>query len=266
MNVRNWLAAVGAGVLLSGCAMFQDDPVAEARQALAPTGKLRVAFFAAPIYASKDPASGELKGLGVDIGKELAKRLEVPFEPRPYKDLAALIESAKSGEWDVALSTVDEKRASIMDFTGPYLLVEQGFLVRAGVNIATIADVDKPGVRVGVVTRSTSQQRLSKNFKSATLVEVGNLAGLKELLESEKADAVAIGKTFLYSVADKMPGAHVLDGAILVEDVAMGVTKGRDAAALAFANRVIEDVKSAGLVQNAITRDKLRGVKVAAAR
>lgn len=263
MRRRDWLGITIIGLLVSGCAGMQQGPGDGARAALAPTGTLRVAFFAAPVYAVKDPATGELKGLGVDIGKELAKRAGVPFEPRVYKDLAALIDSARSGEWDVALTTIDERRAAVMDFTAPYMLLEQGYLVRAGVSISTMAEVDKAGIKVGVVKKSASETKLSQTLKNVTLVQANNLAELKELLVSEKTDAIAIGKTFLYSVADKLPGSHVLDGSILVERVALGVAKGRDPAGGEYAGRFIEDIKANGLVQNAINRDKLRGVRVA---
>lgn len=266
MRVRNWVPAVVAGMLIATGAPAQADSSAAARAALAPTGKLRVAFFSAPIYGLKDPATGELKGPGIDVGRELAKKLGVPFEPRPYKDLAALIESAKSGEWDVGLTTIDEKRAALMDFSVPYLEVEQGYLVRAGAPIATMAEVDKAGIRVGVINKSASQKHITNQVKAATLVPVNNLGELRDALESQKVDAIAIGKPFLYSVAAKLPGSKVLDGAILVDPVAIGVVKGRDPAGLAFANGFITEAQATGLVQRAIERNKLKGVRATAAK
>jgi len=263
MRARTWLVAVTAGLLIAGSAGMASASDEKARAALAPTGKLRVAFFSAPIYGVKDQATGNLKGLGIDLGKGLAKELGVEFEPKPYRDLAALVESAKAAEWDVALSAIDEKRAAVMDFTTPYLLIEQGYLVRSGVPIATMVDVDKPGIRVGVVKKSAGETRLSQTLKKATLVQANNLAELKELLVSEKVHAIAIGKTFLFSVAAKLPGSHVLDGSILVEPIAMGVVKGRDPAGLGYVNQFVEEAKAKGVVKTAIERDKLKGVKVA---
>ena len=164
------------------------------------------------------------------------------------------------------MATIDNKRAELLDFTTPYLQVEQGYLVRAGVAIAKMADVDRAGIRVGVIAKSASQTHLAKSLKDAKLVEVGNLMALKELIVSGKADAIAIGKPFLYSVSEKLPGSQVLDGAIIADDVAVGVVKGRNPAGLAYANRVVDQVKAGGVVKKAIERDKLRGVKAVAAR
>ena len=74
---------IGVVVLLTGCGSLQKDttPSLEERQALAPKGKLRAAFLAnQPIPATKDAASGELKGVAIELGQELARRLQVPFE------------------------------------------------------------------------------------------------------------------------------------------------------------------------------------------
>ena len=51
---------------------------------LVPTGKLRVAIAIAPspsaFYAVKDAATGKFRGVAVDLGTALAKKLGVPVE------------------------------------------------------------------------------------------------------------------------------------------------------------------------------------------
>src|SRR5688500_397688 len=52
---------------------------------LAPTGKLRAAInFGNPLLTAKDPATGEGKGIALDIAAELAGRLGVAVEIIPY--------------------------------------------------------------------------------------------------------------------------------------------------------------------------------------
>src|SRR5579859_3056017 len=63
---------------------------AQVRADIVPTGSLRVALpLAPPIIASKDPSTGELKGIGVDLGKDLAARLGVPFVAVIYANMTA---------------------------------------------------------------------------------------------------------------------------------------------------------------------------------
>jgi polar amino acid transport system substrate-binding protein len=234
----------------------------ETRAAVAPTGKLRVAFLAAPIYATKDSGTGELKGVAVDLGKELAHRIGVPFQPVAYANPPALLGGAKSGEWDVALMGVNAERAAALDFSAPYMEVEQGYLVRAGVSIATESDVDKAGIRIAVLEKSVADQHLSGTLKNAVLVRAKSLAGNYALLDAGKADVIGGAKTALFAGAASRPGSRVLDGRLLVEPICMGVPKGRNAAAV-YVGKFVEDAKAAGLVKSAIERAGLRGVAVA---
>ena len=264
MRMHNWFSAGVVALLINGCAGMQGDASSEARAALAPTGKLRVAFFSAPIYAVKDPVTGELKGVAIELGTELARRVGMPFEPVSYAGVPALIGGAKTGQWDVALTGISPERAAVMEFSAPYMEIEQGYLVRAGIPITTASDVDKAGIRIGIVERSTADNLLSRTLKYATLVRANSVAELNVLLESGKADVIATGKTGLFAAAGKLPGSRVLEGSILVEPIAMGVPKGRDVAAAAYVGRFVEEAKAEGLVKSAIERAGLRGVVVAA--
>ena len=96
MRPTHWLMTAMLGLMLTGCASISTAPTPEARQALAPTGKLRVALqLANPLNVVRDSASGEMKGVGFDLGKELARRLGVPFEPVLYPSVGALLDSGK---------------------------------------------------------------------------------------------------------------------------------------------------------------------------
>ena len=128
--------------------------------------------------------------------------------------------------------------------------------------MAAVSDVDKPGIRVGVLEKSSADVLLSTSLKHASLVRTKAIDELYGAVASGKADVIATGKPGLFAVAAKQPGSRVLDGRILVEPVAMGVPKGRGAAA-AYVGRFVEDAKADGQVKSAIERAGLRGVVVA---
>ncbi len=263
MRIRDWLIAGVVGLFIGGCAGMQAAPSPETKAAVAPTGKLRVAFISVPLYATKDSATGELKGVAVDLGKELARRVGVPFEPVGYPNPPALIGGAKTGEWDVALMGINAERAAAMDFSAPFMEVEQGYLVRPGVSIATASDVDKAGIRIGVLEKSGADLYLSSTLKNAVLVRIRSLNENYALLDTGKADVIAATKTALFAGAASRAGSRVLDGRFLVEPIGMGVPRGRDAAAAAYVGKFVEDAKAEGLVKSAIERAGLRGVVVA---
>ena len=137
------------GLLLTGCAGISTAPTPEARQALTPTGKLRVALqLGNPLNVIQDSASGEMKGVAFDLGKELARRIGVPFEPVMYPSVGALLESGKSGAWDVAFVGFSPERAKEWNFSALHMEVEFGYLIPGGSSISTMADMDRPGIEL----------------------------------------------------------------------------------------------------------------------
>jgi polar amino acid transport system substrate-binding protein len=263
MGLRHWISIAVVGFVAGGCAGMQSGVTADTRASVAPTGKLRVAFLLAPIYAVKDPATGDLKGIAPDLGQRFAQRLDVPFEPVVYPNPPALVEGAKSGQWDVALLGINPERAAAMDFSAPFMEVEQGYLVRAGVPITAASEVDRAGIRVVVLERGGADVALSRTLKNATIVRVKSQPEGAALLDAGSAEVYAATKSALFGVAASRPGSRMLEGRFLVEPSGMAVPKGRNPAAAAYVGKFVEEAKAGGLVREAIERAGLRGVVVA---
>lgn len=249
-------------IVAGGCASVPSSSE-EARKVIAPGGQMRVAFLAGPLYATKDAGTGEFHGVAIDLGRGFGARHGLAMQPVVYPNSAAILNGAKSGEWDVAFMGLSAERAAAVDFSAPYMDVEQGYLVRAGVPIATASDVDRAGVRVGVIEKAGADMLLSTTLKSATLIRVKSTAELEALLASGNAEVIAATKAFLFGRLASQPGARVLDGRILVEPIAMAVPKGRDPAAASAVAKFVEEAKRAGLIKAAIEKAGLRGVVVA---
>ena len=263
MRLTRRLITAGIGLLLAGCMTIDTAPTAEVRQALAPTGKLRVALqLGSPHNVIRDPVSGEMKGVGYDLGKELARRVGVPFEPVFYPSVGALLDAGKAGAWDVAFVGFSPARAKEWDFTALHMEVEFGYLVPGGSSISTMADVDRPGIRVAVQEKSQPDIFLSRTLKNGIVVRASSLAGTVDVLRSGRADAIFSIKPSLFEISNQLPGSKVLDGQPGIDPHAMVLPKGRDPA-LAYARRFIEEAKSSGLIKAAIERAGMRGAAVA---
>ena len=251
------------GLLLIGCAGIHTAPTPEARQALAPTGKLRVGLqLGSPHNVIRDSVSGEMKGVAFDLGKELARRMGVPFEPVLYPSVGALLDGGKSGAWDVAFVGFSPARAKEWDFTALHLEIEFGYLIPGGSSISTMADVDRPGIRVAVQEKSQPDIFLSRTLKNAVVVRASSLAGTLEMLKSGRADVIFSIKPSLFEMSNQLPGSRVLDGRPGIDPHAMAMPKGRDLG-VAYARKFVEDAKSEGLVKAAIERAGIRGAVVA---
>jgi polar amino acid transport system substrate-binding protein len=225
-------------------------------------GRLRVGInFGNALLTTKD-ARGTPGGIAVDLARELAQRVGVPMELVSYDTAGRMADGAKAGEWDVAFLAADPARAEEIAFTAPYLEIDTTYLVPAGSPLRTLADVDREGLRVAVSEKSAYDLFLTRSLKHAQLVRAPGVNASVALFFEDKLDALAGLKPLLVEVAEKQPGARVLDGRFTAVQQAVGTPKGRDAAARHI-REFVEDIKASGLVAKTIERNGIRGVSVA---
>jgi polar amino acid transport system substrate-binding protein len=234
-----------------------------ARTALAPTGKLRVGLISVPVHSVRDPYSGELRGVSHDLGRELAVRLGVPFEPIVYPNPAEYLAAGQADQWDIGSLGVVPERQKNFAFAQPHIEVEYGYLVPADTRITSVGEADRPGVRVAVVEHSASDLALGRTLKQASIVRGRDLSALVDLVLLREADLIAAQKTNLYNISHRVPGSRVLDGRPGSEEQALAIPQGRDPRGLAYVREFVRDAKRQGLVQQAIDRAGIRGVIVA---
>ena len=82
----------------------------------------------------------------------------------------------QSGQVDFASSNATAARALQMSFAQPHLEVEAGFLVSSNSMICSIAEVDRDGVRVGVIQGSTTKAKFAQEFNNAVLTRAPSIA------------------------------------------------------------------------------------------
>jgi polar amino acid transport system substrate-binding protein len=259
---RSLLQVVVFSLALSGCASFSAPRDLAATRALAPAGKLRVGLYpGTPTSILGDPASGNAKGVGFDLGRELAQRIGVSFEPVVFTKNAEVLAAAKAGSVDMVFTNATPTRRNDLDFSPTVLQVEQGYLVPPGSALRGLDQLDRAGMRVGVSDGSTSEATLSREFRNATVVRTPSLKAAVDMLASGKLEAFATNKATLFEMADQLPGSRVLDGRWGLESFAIGIPKGREAA-LPLVSSFVGEVKANGTVARAVERAGLRGTVV----
>src|SRR6478609_519751 len=81
MDRRGFLMTSGAWLTAGEAARAATVPLAEARAALAPSGRLRAAInYGNTVLAQKNEKTGALTGVSVVLARGLAQRLGVPIE------------------------------------------------------------------------------------------------------------------------------------------------------------------------------------------
>jgi polar amino acid transport system substrate-binding protein len=234
---------------------------------LAPTGTLRAAFIDSnPVQARLD-AAGEVRGPAADLTRELARQLGVPFGIRPAPGVAGVIDAVKSGTADIGFVAFDATRAEQVDFSAPYLLAHNTYVVRADSAAASVQDLDRPGARIGVGERDAGDLFLTRTLRSAELKRRPSSdldAGIRALMAGE-LDAYAANRTRLLAIAASEPALRVLPDNFYSVEQAIVVRKG-NRAGLAVVERFVAEARAQGLVRAAIERAGLAGVDVAPAR
>ncbi len=256
--MRTFIALI---LTIAAMATAAADPAAE----LAPTGTLRAAYIGTnPVQASVDPATREVRGPAAAITAALAQRAGVPFTITGAKGVEGVLESVKNGSADIGFLAFDAVRAAQVDFSQNYALAQNTYVVVESSPIKSVADADRPGVRIGVGARDAGDYFLTRTLKAATLVRndggIGD-AVVKALLAGE-LDAYAGNRMRLAEAAKKTPGLRLVPDNFYGVEQAVIVPKG-SAARLAIINRLIDEARASGLIADAVTRAGLVGVDVA---
>ena len=263
--VLRGMATAALAVSLAGCGAMQGASQAPAGAVaeLAPSGSLRAAInFGNPILATRDAASGEARGVSVDLARELGKRLGVPVRLVTYPAAGKVVEGATANEWDVAFVALDPKRAMDMDQTNPYVVIEGAYMVPQASPIRANAEVDRPGVRIVVGAGSAYDLYLTREIKKAQLVRAPTSPAVTDMMVGQSLDVAAGVRQQLEADAKRIPGMRMLDGRFMVINQAMATPRGRPAGAR-YLNAFIEDMKASGFVAQALARHRIDGAAIA---
>jgi polar amino acid transport system substrate-binding protein len=216
-----------------------------------------------PPQYTKDPATGELKGIWADVARAFAARVGVELVLVEHPTPPKMVECLKAGACDVGSLGFDPARtADVEGFSPPFIEFDYTYLVPAGSSIRSAADADRPGVRIAVVQAHASTLALSRIRKQAELLSVDTPDSAFDLLRTGRVDAWASARPVLVEFSAQLPGSRVVEDRYGANRPALVVAKGQ-AARLAYISEFIEQMKASGFVQRAITRSGWRGVKVA---
>ena len=266
MNLlRRILLSVATGVLAltAGCSTVAQlaapavDPLIV--KTLAPTGNLRVGvYFGSPTSLVRDLKTGEKTGVAFELGNALGRQLGVPVEIKEFARLSDVLQALKGGAVDFTFTNATEVRARDMDFTAPLVRLELGYLVPAASALKSVADVDRPGVRVGVAQGSSSQGVLGRLFKNAVVVPAPSVTQAQVMFREGQLEAFATNKGILNEMADALPGYRILEGRWGLETMAIAIPQQR-VAGMPYLRQFAEDARRSGLLAGIVKRAGLRG-------
>ena len=240
-------------------------PIApEIVRAFAPTGALRACINTGnPILAGTDSATGQAKGVSIDLAREFAQRLGVPLELVVFDTAGKSVDAVTAGQADIGFFAIDPKRGEGIHFTPPYVLIEGCYMVRDGSPLRANEEVDRTGTRVVVGKGSAYDLFLSRELKHAQIVHAPSSPAVVDHFVQTGADVAAGVKQQLETDAARIGGLRLLPGRFMVIRQAMGCPRGRGESAAAELSTFVEEMKASGFVAEALERHGIQGASVA---
>lgn len=232
----------------------------------APTGRLRAAInLGNPILAGRDAATGEPKGVSVDLARAFGQRLGLEVELVVFDAAGKSVEAVTQEQADIGFFAVDPLRAAGIAFTAPYVLIEGAYLVRNDSPLQDNTEVDRAGHTVVVGKGSAYDLHLTRELHHATIVRSPTSPTVVDTFVEQGADVAAGVKQQLEADAGRLGGLRLLPGRFMVIEQAMGLPKRRGAAAAEMLHRFVEEMKAGGFVAEALARHGIQGTSVAPA-
>jgi polar amino acid transport system substrate-binding protein len=217
---------------------------------LAPGGVLRAAInLGNPVLAQGTAAAP--RGVTIDIGREIADRLGIGVEFVCFGAARDSFGALMTGEADICFLGIEPARADQVAFTAPYVLIEGVYAVPDGSPLATVADVDSPGVRIGVKQGSAYDLFLTRTLRHAAVVRGAEGA---EVFLTENLEAAAGIREPVTEFVRTHAGIRLIDGRFMEVRQAVGTTKAKRAETTQFLSGLVEELKASGFIAASLRR------------
>lgn len=224
------------------------------------TGTLTVGLNAGNrlLVQSHDDA-GLPVGLAPDIALGLAAYLGLRCSFKMFETLAALIEAADIGAWDISFMAPDPMRADRLEFSYPYATLGAAYLVRASSNFTCPADVDQEGSRIVAPHGAAFGLWLERHVTRAGIVWVRDGSEAVQLLADERADAMAGLRGMLEPISTTNAAFRLLDQDFTRIEQTIATPRPPRANLPAINGFIFESLAS-GTVSRLIAKHRIRGV------
>jgi polar amino acid transport system substrate-binding protein len=211
------------------------------------------------LFTGKDAATGELRGVSVDLMRELASRLGVPVELVLFDTPGDVADAVDTGRWDVAILAIEPARAQKIAFSPAMTEIEATYAVHGESPLRNAAEADSPGVRIVAPERAGYELYLTRTLRHATLIRTKSFRESIECFNERRADLLSGLKPALLDSMGKLPGARLLEGKFTAVNHGLG-TPGDRSAAAAYLKTFVEAINASGFVARSIERHGIKGL------
>ncbi len=207
-------------------------------------GELRVGYATADPHSFKDAASGQWKGIAVEIMDEWAKELGVKHVPVDTS-WETMIAGLQANKYDVAAALNRRPgRALAVTFSTPYMNDTGTFAVNRGkVKARTFEELDQKGMKIAVVLGTAEDKSLSRIAKNMDLVRLPDQNETRIAVQSGRAQGLFddISGNAKFAKENKTIRLIIPASPILVEGIAYAIRRGYSSDDIGALNIMVED-------------------------
>lgn len=200
------------------------------------------------LFGLKDPVSGSIEGLDIDMAKALAKKILGDETKVELKEVTSKtrIPLLQNGQIDIIIATmtITEERRKEVDFSDVYFNAGQSLLVPKGSSITSI-DSLTPDTTVLAVKGSTSVTNIKEKAPDAKVLEFENYQEAFTALKSKKGDALTTDNSILLGMMQDDPNFEMVGGIFTDEPYGMAIRKG-DQKMVDTVNEMLKEMKDSG--------------------
>ena len=186
------------------------------------------------LLAFRDTASGELRGLEVDLARAIAddifgeeasgaNRLDLRFV-----DSAARAEALNNGEVDVVIRTmsITPERAKTVDFSTPYLTSRVRVLVPQD---RGVDDINQLSGKTVCIVDGTNLTQIARTFTPhSEILRTRSWSDCLMATQQFQADAIVADDSILAGLSAQDPYATILPGTLASQYYGVGIAKGQE--------------------------------------
>jgi len=210
-----------------------------------------------PKFGFKDPATGKIDGMEIDIAKAIAKKIlgdenKIEVQPVTAKTRGPLLDNGEV-DYVIATFTITEERKQSYNFSEPYFKDGVALLVKKDTGVTNLAGLN--GKKIGVAQSATTKKTLLEESKKQNIkidvLEFGTYPEIKTALDSGRIDAFSVDAAILAGYLD--------DSTVILADryspQLYGVASKKSSEGLAkVANDIVTGMQSSGELDKIITK------------
>ncbi|BCQ29898.1 transporter substrate-binding domain-containing protein (plasmid) [Caballeronia sp. NK8] len=222
---------------------------------------LRCGAAVAPPYVMRDPKTGDYSGFFSELCRNFGQnvlKVKVEFVDTTWDNIVAGLQSDK---WDLSMAlNQTPEREKAVSFSTPATDYNVSFVYNKNnpkipKGARSIADIDKPGVTVAVMSGAAQDKAITATLKQARIMRLPGNDETRLALMSKRADLLADANITNMLLTEAHPdwAATVQPSPPLAQqEVAFGVRKETSAADLAVLNDFVNSQVRTGAVDKLI--------------